>query len=194
MLKRILLAAFITTLCACSTTKVDLKYSADSPVTKVSTAVPPLMLGTFLDQRSESSNWLGAIRGGFGNPLKNLESERPVAELVRAAFADGLRARGVVVDEASAQRQITGVIKRLDCSQYVRREAYANIEITVIDKAGQKRFARTYAAENVDGSLLSASGGIFASVESLRAVLEKTLREAVDKALDDSELRAALQL
>jgi hypothetical protein len=31
-------------------------------------------------------------------------------------------------------------------------------------------------------------------VDDLRRVLERTLREAVDKALDDSALRAALQL
>jgi len=36
--------------------------------------------------------------------------------------------------------------------------------------------------------------GIFAPVEDLRARTEKTLRETVDKALDDPALRAALQL
>ena len=36
--------------------------------------------------------------------------------------------------------------------------------------------------------------GGFASVDDRRAVLEKTLRETVDKALDDPQLRAALQL
>jgi len=55
-------------------------------------------VGTFVDARGEPANWLGAIRGGFGNPLKNLESDRPVADIVGAAFADGLRARGVTVD------------------------------------------------------------------------------------------------
>lgn len=194
MLKGILLATVVSLLSACSTTSVGLKYTASTTVAKVSPTALPVFLGTFLDQRGESSNWLGAIRGGFGNPMKTLESERPVAELVRAAFSDGLRARGGVIDPASAQNQITGTIKKLDCSQYVRREAYADIEITVLDKTGQQRFSRRYTASNVDGSLMSLNVGIFASVDDLRVVLEKTLREAVDKALDDSALRAALQL
>jgi uncharacterized lipoprotein YajG len=152
------------------------------------------MVGSFTDQRGEPANWLGAIRGGFGNPLKNLESDRPVSALVQAAFADGLRARGVKTDESSPF-QISGVIRKLDCNQYVRREANADIEITVIDRAsGQTRFSRTYTAANIDGSMLSLSTGIFASVDDLRAVTEKTLREVVDKALDDSALRAAMQL
>jgi len=36
--------------------------------------------------------------------------------------------------------------------------------------------------------------GIFASPEELRAVLERTLQEVVDQALDDAELRAALRI
>jgi hypothetical protein len=42
--------------------------------------------------------------------------------------------------------------------------------------------------------VLSLATGVLASVDDLRAVLEKTLRDAIDKALDDSALRAALQL
>ncbi len=193
MLKRILFATAVSVLSACSTTSVGLKYTAAASVAKVPATASPVLLGTFLDQRGEPANWLGAIRGGYGNPLKTLEAERPVSELVRAAFSDGLRARGVAIDQA-AQNQITGTIKKLDCNQYVRREAYADIEITVLDRSGQQRFVRRYTASNVDGSLMNLSAGIFASVDDLRVILEKTLREAVDQALDDSALRAALQL
>ena len=192
-LNRILLVATIALLSACSTTSVGLKYSPTESVSKVAATAPPVFLGTFLDQRGVRQNWLGAIRGGFGNPLKNLESDRPVAELVRTAFSDGLRARGVTIDQTSAQYQITGVIRTLDCSQYVRREAHADIEISVLDKAGQQRFARRYTSDALDGSLLSLSVGVFASVDDLRLIMEKTLRETVDKALDDTALRAALQ-
>jgi hypothetical protein len=136
---------------------------------------------------------LGAIRGGYGNPIKKLESERPVAELVKAAFSEGLRARGIPVDEDAAQNHITGIIKKLDCSQYVRREAHVDIEIMVLDKLGQQRFGRRYTASNVDGSLFSLSVGILASVEDLRSIMEKTLGEVVDQSLDDSTLRAVLR-
>jgi Uncharacterized lipoprotein len=194
LFKCILSVLLVATLSACGTTSVGLKYAAPPSVAQASARAQPLLVGNFADKRGEPATWLGAIRGGFGNPLKNLESDKPVAELVKAAFADGLRARGVAPDQASAPFQITGTIKKLDCNQIVRREANVEIEVAVLDRAGKQRFIKTYSASNLDGSVLSLSSGVFASVEDLRATLEKTLRETIDKALDDSVMRAALQI
>jgi hypothetical protein len=188
------LLGFLIALSGCSTTSVNLKYSPSTSVAKVSPSALPVSVGTFLDQRGNAPNWIGAVRGGFGNPIKVLESDRPVSELVRVAFLDGLRERGASVATSASAYQITGIIKRLDSSQYVRREAHVHLELTVIDPNGQQRFTRTYTADNVDGSLISVSTGVFGSIEELRAILEKTLREAVDKALDDSALRSAARL
>lgn len=194
MYKFILAAAAVLALAGCSTTAVGLRYGAPATVAKVAPSSSPVVVGAFADQRGEPPTWLGAIRGGFGNPLKNLESDRPVAELVKTAFADGLKARGAALDASPRQNQLVGSIKKLDCSQYVRREAYAEIELTVLDSSGQKRFSKLYKANNLDGSLMTMNAGIFASVDDLRVVLEKTLREVVDQALDDGALRAALQI
>lgn len=182
--------------CGCtSTTSVGLRYTAPPTIARATTASAKVMPGTFIDQRGEPATWLGAIRGGYGNPLKNLESDRPVAELVKAAFVDGLRARGIDVEGAGAAYQLGGVIRKLDCNQYVRREANVEIDVSVVEVAtGQQRFTRTYNAANIDGSILSLSTGIFASVEDLRVLTEKTLRDAVDAALDDSALRGAMQM
>jgi uncharacterized lipoprotein YajG len=190
---RLLISFVLLFLSACSTTGVGLHYTPSAALPQPSTTIAAVTVGSFVDQRGESATWLGAIRGGYGNAIKKLESERPVAELVKAAFSDGLRARGIPVNEDTAKTQITGIIKKLDCSQYVRREAHVDIEITVLDKSGRQRFTRKYTASNVDGSLLSFDVGVFASVEDLRAIMEKTLHEAVDQALDDSTLRAALR-
>jgi uncharacterized lipoprotein YajG len=193
MFKIVAVAVVLTALAGCGTTNVNLKYSPSTPFMKVPPTATPVNVGSFLDQRGEPPTWLGAIRGGFGNPLKVLESDRPVAELVKDAFTEGLRARGVPTD-ADAPYQVTGVIRKLDCSQYVRREAHIQIELTVVEKSTQQRFTRLYKSDNVDGSLISLSTGVFASVDDLRAVLEKTLRDVVDQALEDSELRTALRL
>ena len=194
MFKPILALLLAATLSACGTTSVGLKYAAPPTLVKTSATAPSLLVGTFTDKRGEPANWLGAIRGGFGNALKNLESDRPVSELVQAAFADGLRARGVTPNQPTSQFQITGTIKKLDCNQIVRREANVEIEVAVLDRAGNQRFLKTYSATNLDGSVVSLSSGIFASVDDLRVTLEKTLRETIDKALDDSAMRAALQI
>lgn len=185
----LLLAA--TLLGGCGTTAVGLKYAPPATLSKPAAAAPA-SVGTFVDQRGEPANWLGAIRGGFGNPLKNLESDRPVADLVAAAFADGLRARGHALDAAAGRPQLSGVIRKLDCNQVVRREANVEVELTVRGADGRVRHTKTYAANRLDGSLVTMSAGVFASVDDLRVTLEAALREAVDKALDDPALRAAL--
>jgi len=178
-------------LAAC-TNSVGLKYAPGSGIAKFDAPIAPVAVGVFDDQRGEPANWLGAIRGGYGNPLKNLESDQPVASLVQAAFVAGLQARGVAVEPASAALQISGTVRQLDCNQYARQEANVEIDVAVTDKASGKRsFNRTYQASKLDGFTLAT--GVFASVEDLRVLTEKTLREAVDKALDDPALRAALQ-
>ncbi|MFO1328477.1 MAG: YajG family lipoprotein [Rubrivivax sp.] len=185
--------AAATLLSACGTTQVGLSYAPPAAGARAA-AAQPVALGSFTDQRGEPPTWLGAIRGGFGNPIKNLESSRPVAELVSAAFADGLRARGASVAGASGRPRLSGVVRKLDCNQIARREANVEIELTVHDADGRARLTKTYRATRLDGSLLTASAGVFGSVDDLRVTLELALREVVDQALDDAALRAALQL
>lgn len=192
---RILLAILLAgALAACGTTNVGLKYSAAPTVARASIDAQPVRVGPFADLRGESATWLGVIRGGFGNHLKTLEADRPAVELVQTVFADALRARGAKPDGAANASRLGGAVRKLYCDQYVRREANVVIDLTVSDAQGQQRFARTYEANKVEGSALAMDVGIFASPEELRAVLERTLQEVVDKALDDAELRAALRI
>lgn len=182
-----------TALVGCGTTRAPLTYQPPTTVQK-STTGGQVTMGSFVDSRGEvDPTWAGAIRGGFGNSLKVLALDKPVADVVKAAFADGLKARGAST-VASGQPRLTGVIRKFDCDQYIRREATIEIELSVIDVNGQTKFTRSFRSNNVDGSMLTLSTGVFASIDDLRVVMEKTLRETVDKALDDSSLRAALQL
>jgi uncharacterized lipoprotein YajG len=175
----------------CSTSSVGLTY-------KPTTAIVPLVsdtsisVGSFADNRGESATWFGAIRGGFGSPIKVLEATSSISELVQSAFSQGLRDRGIQVS-STGHRQIGGVIKKLDCDQYERREATVEIEVSVTDTAtGKQLFIHTFTAHNIAGSVLALDAGIFGSVEKLRALAEKTLSEAVDKALDDPALQHAM--
>lgn len=179
-------------LAGCGTSSAGLKYEGDTGP-KVNLSGASISVGAFVDQRGETPTWLGVIRGGFGNPIKTIEGDRPVAELVRTGFTDGLKARGYQVSP-DAPVTLTGTVRRLDADQYVRREANAEIEVRLTRKgAATPAFERTYSANRVEGSALSLKTGIFGSVEDLRAVLQKTLGEVIDKALDDPGLRAALR-
>ena len=180
-------------LVGCGTTRAPLTYQAPATVQKSSRG-GQVAMGSFVDSRGEADpTWAGAIRGGFGNPVKVLALDKPVAEVVKAAFAEGLTARGAAA-VASGRPELTAVIRKFDCGQYARREATIEIELSVVDVNGQTRFTRSYRSNNVDGSMLTLSAGVFGSIDDLRALLEKTLRETVDKALDDGALRTALQI
>lgn len=193
-MKRLLFAlALASTLSACGTTTGGLSYAPPAQLNRVATNAQPVAVANFVDARGEqSTTWLGVIRGGFGNHLKTLEADRPAVTLVHDAFADGLRARGVKID--SHGPQLGGTLRKLYCDHYVRREANVIIDLTVSTPDGRQIFSRTYAVDRVEGSSMAIDTGIFASTEDLRQVLERALREVVDKALDDPELRAALGL
>jgi len=191
-MKKVLVSlAAVLLVAGCSTTPVAVNYQA-AGTARAFPSGSAVSVGAFVDQRGEPANWLGAIRGGFGNPLKTLEKPQPVAKIVEAAFADGVRARSNG-NKGGHAFEVRGTVKRLDCSQYVRREAHAVIEVAVVDAATkQERFRRAYASDVVEGSLINLQTGIFASVEDLQAVAQKALQEAVDKALDDAAFRDAI--
>lgn len=177
---------------ACGTTQVELRYAKSPHAVMAAADSPALQVGRFVDQRGEPEHWLGAIRGGFGNPLKNLESSVPVSKLVEKAFAEALQARQFSLPASGAAFQVAGVIKRLDCNQIIQREANADFDVTVTDLAsGKVIFTRTYTANNAETALMSS--GVFASPEDLRAITERTLHDAVNRALDDPDLRKALR-
>ena len=196
MLKRCLLLALAACWFAgCSTTAVPVRYEAPVSAAKPAATGSSVTVGAFQDGRQEpDKKWIGAIRGGFGNPIKTLHSDVDVSDMVRTSFVDGLAARGVNAGSGTGTNVLTGRIVRLDCDQYVRREATVQIELSVQDAAGRTTFTRAYAATKVDGSMMTLSAGVFGSIEELRAVMERTLRETVDRALDDAAMRAALQI
>ena len=126
---RILLAfASVLLFGACSTTSVPLTYAPGADAPKAAAAGARVAAVTFTDHRDEPPTYLGAIRGGFGNPLKTLESDRPVADVVQAAFVDGLKARGVATGGASVAGgfRLTGRVLQLDANQVARRLATAD--------------------------------------------------------------------
>jgi len=179
------------TVSGCVTDTVSLSYKAAGQITASSSGAA-VSVGSFVDQRGETATWIGAVRGGYGNPLKKLETDKPVAALVQTAFTDGLRARGLLGTGTGAFQK-AGAIEKLDCSQYVRREAHAAIDVSVFDSSGKQVFTQTHTADELEGSLMALNVGVFGSVDTLRALAEKALSEVVDKALDDTAFRNAIR-
>jgi hypothetical protein len=95
---------------------------------------PPanVSVDTFQDERDTDLNWLGAIRGGYGNPLKTLRTDQPTAEVVGRAFSDAPAARGRLAGPEPAGFLIEGRIQKLDCSYYFNKEAHARLEVDML--------------------------------------------------------------
>jgi hypothetical protein len=181
-------------LAACGTTQLAMPYRPAVPPVVQPGARPVIAVGTVVDRREdgkEDANWIGTIRGGYGNPLKRLETPVPVTEVVRKAFADALAARGLLA--ASAPRYLLNVdVLQLSSSQYQRREATVEFRIALAPAlSGAPVYGDQERAYVVDGSAFTLASGAFGSVDELHRVALQAMNEAVDRVLNKPGLAAA---
>jgi len=165
---------------------VALTYTAPAEVQR---GEPSITLGAVVDEREHEIYTLGSIRGGFGNPLKTLVTETPVAEVFGVALRDGLAARNLLSDAGAYRMEVRMV--RFDCNQLYPREAHAEIAVRLVDaQSGAELFQNVYTSGEARGG--GPSGGIFAPIEPLRAITNLVMQQVIDRALDDPAFRAAL--
>jgi uncharacterized lipoprotein YajG len=178
-------------LAACGTTATQLHYA---PTVAVAPGGGRAVVGPVTDQRGETDpNWLGAVRGGFGNPLKVLRGDQPAAAMVRQAFSDGLQARGMLASSAAGTRELRIVVRQLDVDRMARLEARVDLQVDVVDARGQSFYSDAVKLDRVQGSIIALDTGIFASTDALRDLLARTLSEAVDQLLDKPRFRQVVQ-
>ena len=187
------IAACFLVFTGCSTTKVPLTYDPTGVVKSAGKAANSVAVTVVTDNRKNDPNWLGAIRGGFGNPLKTLETSAPVKDYVKTAYIGGLKARGLWTSGAG-RYDLQIDIRRYDSSQYVRREAHIDFDVILIQKSSSKKvYDEKIVVTKVTGDGLTFDAGIFASVEDLRIVANQALQEAIDKTLNDPRFVGALK-
>jgi uncharacterized lipoprotein YajG len=176
-------------LTGCETSQVNLSYDPSGVKAVPATATNSVELISVADRRKHAANWLGAIRGGYGNPLKTLETVIPVKDLVAKAYEDGLKARGLFASNNGKFGVKINVVQ-FDCNQYARREAHIRLDISLVElPSGKNLYDSVVAVDKVTGSIVTFDAGIFASIEDLRKVANEILQEAIDKALDDQKFR-----
>jgi uncharacterized lipoprotein YajG len=184
-------------LAACGTTQSPMAYAPTVPVSTAASRPQVTVVQAVTNQRragSDDPRWIGTIRGGYGNPVKTLEADRPVDQVVAGAFSDALAARGLQAASEGGRYALAITIYQFDANQYVRREATADFGIRVTERAtGREVWSDRTKAYNVDGSILSLSTGVFASVDDLRRVALRSMSEAVDTLLDKPGFRAAIR-
>lgn len=174
----------------CSTHTFQVKYEPTREVLPAADSTPLTSIGTIRDDRGTESTWLGAIRGGYGNPLKKLYSDQPITSVVTTALSDALQARKLLAPANGAAVRLDGSVAKLDCSYYFNREAHAHLLLDVVDlKTNATLFSQTYKTDTKESGV---GAGIFGDVDHLAAFMQKTLNETIDKALADPALLNAL--
>jgi hypothetical protein len=124
-------------------------------------------------------------------PLKTIETTDSVQEEVTRAFRDALQRRGLLVGPGDGATDLAVIIRRLDCSQYVRREAHADFRVLLTDRQGRPLYQDDVQATVVDGSRLALDVGIFGDPDALRSMAIEVMSTAIDQALDKPGFRAA---
>lgn len=170
---------------ACTTHQVTMAYNPTS-AQKPAPAKPDVEVLSVTDSRKYTGKHLGAIRGGYGNTLKTIETASPVKEVVRKAFVDGLNARGLLAPANGGRFGLDVTVEKLDCSQLVRKEAHARFLVSVLDKAtGRPVYSKIVEDNREDMGNLFATG-VFGSVDELTKLTNDSMQAAVDQALDNS--------
>lgn len=185
------LASLLTVLAltSCSTTsQVSLDYVPGPG--HVKPGQPEFATRPFSDQRGLGAMDLGTVRTQIGTPLENVQTRIPISQVVTNAFGYGLQTRGMLTSARNARYVVTGDVMDLYCQMLVRPYGYARIRVTVLDAAsGQIIHTRVYTGERGSGAYMPGSGS---PVPLLRDLVSGALQDAVDRALDDPDLRSRL--
>lgn len=137
------------------------------------------------DIRGTAPNWLGAIRGGYGNPLKKIYSEENASVVVQKAFSQALKFRGLYVGQPPGHYRIDVELEKFDTSYFYNKEAHAHFTITLTDQtSGRPVFSRSYQTDN---ERKGSGAGIFGNVEELALFANETLNQNIDKVLTDPD-------
>jgi hypothetical protein len=167
----------------------SLQYTPEAPIQAAS--VPTVASVTAIDQRREEPTRLATIMGGFGNPLKTLDTAKPVKDEVADAFTRGLRLRGLQTADAQGRFQLVLTIRKFDADMIVGRTARIDMTMTVKDSAGHAIYEDQAVDSESDTKFFET--GILADIKDLQTMCEKVLSRSVDRLLDSPNFRLAIR-
>jgi hypothetical protein len=173
---------------ACSNT-APLRYTGTARIGEPTATISALQVD---DHRGEPDpTWYGAIRGGYGNPLKTLHSDKPLNTTIRDAFVTALAARGIRLDPNAKGPSISVTVADFEADEVIRSEVKVRFEVAVYDATtGTQLYQREIFEDPVQGGSLV---GVFADPRDLQSMAQATLTRAIDDALDGPGFLAVIR-
>ncbi|MES2597924.1 MAG: hypothetical protein V4662_21505 [Verrucomicrobiota bacterium] len=186
-----LLAAALSSLliASCTTTsQVSLDYASGTG--HIVPGAPEFSTQGFTDRRDMGEYNLGTVRTQIGTPLEHVQSRVPVADMVTNAFGYALQGRGMLSRRSGARYIVTGEVLDLNCQLLVRPYGYARLRVTILDAStGRVLHREVYTGERQGTAYVPGSGS---PVPLLTTLTSGALQDAVDRALDDPEMRSRI--
>jgi hypothetical protein len=184
---RFLTVSLLLVLCGCNTV-ASLRYVPPQSV-EVARA-PSIASVSSVDQRKEDPKRLATIIGGLGNPLKTLDTTKPVKDEVSDAFTEGLRVRGLLATGGQAPYRLTLVIRKFDADMLIGRTGRIDLTMSVVDMAGHTVYED--AATDSESDMKFFEVGVLADISDLQKLCEIVLNRTVNQMLDKPEFRRAV--
>ena len=175
----------------------DLSYQAPAGASAAA-AIPLIAEVTVVDERDVRPDYVGAVMGYDGKPLKRLQSPGPVADEVGTAFREALAARGELAPPEATPPQapylLTVVLLQLNAEQNADRQGAADMVVRLVDRGtGRVTYsARTYTERRGD-NYLAYDNLLLGSPAALGAVARAVLAQAVNETVDRAGFRRAMR-
>ena len=174
----------------CSPYVPSVRYEPSQQLVVSPGDAPAIAVGNFADNRGTPSNWLGAVRNGYGMPVKKLYTEGATSDVVRAAFVDAFSARGIKESQSPERLVVEGTIIKYDCSTMMNYEAHAEIQVNVVSMPSRVViYSRNYRTDNTKSGW---GGGLYGGFKDLALMAETTLNQTIDKFFADPVFVTAL--
>ncbi|KAA1190500.1 SHOCT domain-containing protein [Pseudohalioglobus sediminis] len=168
---------------ACSTHQTVVEYEGSGIAAPE--AGPTINSIVVSDDRGTESNWLGAIRGGYGNVLKTLQTEQSTDIIVDQMYTAALGQSGIYSTDIDGPYSLKVSISKFDCSYYFNREAHAHVRISLIENESRNAvFEKSYKTDETESGV---GAGVFGDVDTLRDLAELAMNKTIDKMLSDDE-------
>lgn len=182
------LASLLLASCA-TTSQVSLDYVASPGQIRPGRA--DFTMRDFGDRRGTGPLELGTVRTQIGTPVEHVRTRIPANQIVTNAFAHGLDARGMLAPPQKARYAVTGEVLDLYCQMLVRPYGFARVRVMVLDAdSGQVLSSGVFKGERQGPAYIPGSGS---PVPMLRDLTSGALQDAVDRALDDPQMRNRLE-